>query len=188
MFTFEPIETERLIIRQYRADDLPEVHKLTSDPEVMQFIPCGALSHETISKAFPFIQERKEAEQLTGSHGELPGKLAIQLTSSPRAIGYVDLGYLPHVKEELPEIGYGLQREFWGSGYATEAAQALLEYGFDKCQLRVIVIAVHPDNLRSVRIAKKLGLTYRRTVPWPKVEVNDIYSIIKDEHYTRQGN
>jgi ribosomal-protein-alanine N-acetyltransferase len=188
MFTFDPVETERLTIRQYTADDLPEVHKLTSDPEVMEFIPCGALSYDIISKAFPLVLERKGDELLTGSQGELPGKLAVQLKASPQAIGYVSFTYLPHVDSEMPEVGYGLQRAFWGNGYATEAARAMFEYGFAHLQLPEIFIAAHPDNVRCLRIIQKLGLTFCKRVPWPKVVVNDIYSMTKQDYETLKRN
>lgn len=62
------------------------------------------------------------------------------------------------------ELGWGLSREHWGSGYATEAALALRNWGFEKHGLTRIISLIQPENQRSVRVAEKLGERYERDV------------------------
>ena len=66
------------------------------------------------------------------------------------------------------EVGWRLRRDAWGHGYATEAGRAGLAYGFGTLGLREIVSLIHPHNLRSAAVARRLGLELRERVPHPQ--------------------
>jgi RimJ/RimL family protein N-acetyltransferase len=77
-------------------------------------------------------------------------------------IGWAGLQYLPELHET--EVGFLLDRPFWGKGYATQAAQASLKFGFDNFDLDHLIALVHPDNLASRRVIEKCGLIYWETL------------------------
>jgi ribosomal-protein-alanine N-acetyltransferase len=77
--------------------------------------------------------------------------------------GWAGLQYLPELNET--EVGFLLDRPFWGKGYATEAAQVSLQYGFEHCNLVHIIALVHPDNFPSRRVINKCGMVYVDSVP-----------------------
>ncbi len=79
------------------------------------------------------------------------------------------LQYLPELDET--EVGFLLDRPFWGKGYATEAALASLHFGFENIQLDHIIALVHPDNLASRRVIQKCGMKYVDTLPLWGIEL-----------------
>jgi len=77
-------------------------------------------------------------------------------------IGWAGLQFLPELDET--EVGFLLDRPFWGKGYATEAALASLEFGFEHFGLDHIIALVHPENLASRRVIEKCGMSYTETL------------------------
>jgi len=78
---------------------------------------------------------------------------------SGRLIGSVAIG-ITSVQHRRGEIGFVFHRDVWSQGYATEAAQQLLQFGFDRLQLRRISATCHPDNHASAHVLEKAGLHY----------------------------
>lgn len=141
------LETERLLLRPLGCDDLDEFAALHTDPEVTRFIR-------------PF--DRSEAEErLRLDEREWRqrghGLLAIVNRESGDFIGRAGLKYWPQFDET--ELGWVLRRDAWGRGYATEAARACLEWGFSEFELPYLTAMISPGNLRSIRVAERLGLT-----------------------------
>lgn len=77
-------------------------------------------------------------------------------------IGWAGLQYLPELEET--EVGYLLDRPFWGKGLATETARGSIQYGFERCNLDHIIALVHPENYASRRVIEKRGMTYVETI------------------------
>lgn len=75
------------------------------------------------------------------------------------------------------ELAYGLEKSAWGRGYASEAAEAVLRYGFDTLRLDVVTAAVNPENAASERILIKLGMSKTGQLPWPGQGLVDRYEI-----------
>ena len=71
--------------------------------------------------------------------------------------------FLPELNET--EVGYLLDKPFWGKGYATEAARASLQFGFDRFDFSQLIALVHPENNASRRVLEKCGMTYVETIP-----------------------
>ena len=85
---------------------------------------------------------------------------AVEIKNGTPFIGFVGLNrtqWLAHITD-APEIGWRLGAQHWGNGYATEAAQAALAYGFTTVGLNEIVSCTIPRNVRSVRVMQKIGL------------------------------
>ena len=97
-------------------------------------------------------------------------------------MGYCRLGYLDSIPEDWVELGFCLAKQHWGYGYATEAAKAMLAFGFQNLNLPEIHIVTHPDNDRASAVAKRLGMTLRGKVDWPNQPKNNVYSVKYEEY------
>ena len=144
-------ETDRLYLRQWIEADRAPFSKLNADPRVMEFYPN--LLDRTASDA---MVDRLQA--LISDRGW--GLWAVELKADKQFIGYVGL-HVP--KYDLPcspcvEIGWRLACEYWGKGYATEAARSVLEVGFDRLNLPEIVSFTATINRRSRAVMERLGM------------------------------
>jgi ribosomal-protein-alanine N-acetyltransferase len=154
MFKTIHIETERLLIRPFTLADLPAFHAMVSHPEVMAFLPEDIMSLEEAKGILSWLIEsyavntREAIRKFT---------VAVVHRNSGKIIGWVGLGPLEFEPTEI-ELSYGISQEHWGNGFATEAALAMLEYGFDVVGLERIVAVTHPENIASVRVLEKIGM------------------------------
>ncbi len=144
------LETERLIIRPYVAEDLEALLSLFNDKEVTRFL------------LLPLPQTRQETEkfleQIVESYGtDAPTfALAITLKEDGRHVGSCGLNPL---EDELGVQYYcTLSSECWGKGFATEAISTLFEYAFTDLGLERIVASINPENIASLKLAKRLGM------------------------------
>ena len=146
------LRTERLILREWRDEDLPLFAALNSDPEVMEFLP-KLLSREESDERVRSIREHFDL------HGF--GLWAIEVRGAESFVGFVGLSVPKFEQPFTPcvEIGWRLTRAAWGKGYATEAAQCTLEFGFTQLGLKEIVSFTVPANQRSRRVMERLGMT-----------------------------
>ena len=158
----EKIETARLVLRRPIASDLEPLVSINADPEVMRHIGDGRTRsrEQTEAGLERAITEWREREF---------GMFSVELADTGTYIGWVALAVPAYLPEVLPavEIGWRLDRRQWGHGYATEAAQAVLRYGFEDCTLERIVSIRDVTNEASRRVMEKLGLrfVFEATVP-----------------------
>jgi RimJ/RimL family protein N-acetyltransferase len=144
------IETERLRLRPMDMDDLDAFVALHAEPEVTRFIrPLDrAAAEERL--------HRDESEWRQRNHG----LLAILDRSDGAFLGRCGLKYWPQFDET--ELGWALRREAWGHGYATEAGRTCIEWGFAELDAPYLTAMVNPENVRSIRVAERLGLAPMR--------------------------
>jgi ribosomal-protein-alanine N-acetyltransferase len=143
------LSTARLSLRRYTMVDLPELHRLNSDAEVMRYL--GGPTREADTR-------RMLETRILTYYDTHPG-LGVWRTierASGRCIGFHLLNHIQG--ESLIQVGYRLFREFWGQGYATEMSVALLRYGFAQLGLPTLTANAHPDNLGSQQVLLKSGL------------------------------
>jgi len=162
------LETERLLLRKFEAEDWKAVHACTEDPEVTRFVSWGPPTEQTSQEA---IGRLSQTEQ--GTDGEY--WFAIVLTAEGNVIGYCNLKVRSEKNRE-GEIEYGLHRNHWGNGYATEASKAMLEFGFSQIDLHRITGTCQPQNERSRRVLEKLGMRqegFLREHKWGKGKWHD---------------
>ena len=145
------LETNRLKMRQWKDSDRPFFAALNADPVVMEYFPAVLEASESNAMA-------KTIQQLISRRGW--GFWAVEEKKSRAFIGVVGL----HVPiAELPfspcvEIGWRLAREFWGKGYATEAAAAALHVAFRQLDLREVFAFTPIDNARSRAVMERLHM------------------------------
>ncbi len=145
------IETERLMLRDWHDNDLEAFTAINQDPKVLAFLP-GPWTKE-------MCQDRmKLFNDLLKEHGFT--WWAVELKQTGQLVGAVGLITPPWEAHFTPcvEIGWRLGYQYWGQGYATEAAQAVLRYGFEKCGLKEIVSFTVPKNKASIRVMEKIGM------------------------------
>ncbi len=148
-----PLATERLVIRPYREGDATALHEVFGSPEVMKWTPSppskdAAETAQRLARTMAFT-----ARQPPGL-----GLWALELKDSAEFLGQVGLFPVEGKGPEV-EVAYELAPRVWGHGYATEAARALIDYGFGELRLERIVALILPDNARSRNVASKCGLT-----------------------------
>jgi [ribosomal protein S5]-alanine N-acetyltransferase len=144
-------ETDRLLIRDFVEEDWSAVYEWCSHPEAMRFVLAGGAWTEERSRTYV---ERSIAEACQEPRTNFA--LAILLQEEQRLIGGCRLSVISAEHRE-GHIGYGLDRRFWGQGYATEAVQALLSCGFDTLGLHRISSDAIAENVASWRVRRRLG-------------------------------
>ncbi|BDM74363.1 acetyltransferase (plasmid) [Streptomyces nigrescens] len=141
------ITTPRLRLRPLTEADTDWWVRLHADDEVNRFV--GGYSREQAAARLRDIQQQWT---LRGH-----GLCAVELTSSGEAIGRCGLNWWEQFGET--EIGWTFARHHWGNGYATEAAQAVLTWGFGTLELAQITAMIHHGNTASAVVARRLGFT-----------------------------
>lgn len=149
-------ETDRLIIRYLRAEDLDDLFEICGDPEIMRYVgDSRPLTRELTER---WIEKSQENYRKYGF-----GCFAVTAKEDGRLIGYC--GLVNPTSDSVAEIIYGFRKQHWGRGLASEAAKAMLEFGLRQCGLRRVIATIDPDNHASIRIVEKWGMKYqeRRT-------------------------
>ncbi|MFM2484323.1 GNAT family N-acetyltransferase [Celerinatantimonas yamalensis] len=147
------METQRLVLRQWRRDDYAHYAKLNADQQVMRYFPT------TLSKQQSNLQAQR-IQHLIAENGW--GFWAVELKSTGQFIGFVGL----HRQAEdsgIPnapfvEIGWRLAAEFWGEGYAPEAAEKALEFAFNTLAVPCVYAFTALANIPSQRVMEKIGM------------------------------
>lgn len=157
------IETERLLLRQWKATDLSTYISLNQDKEVMQYFP-SLLSEEKTRQHIDVIQ--KDIEQ------DGYGLFALERKDTHSFIGFTGFAHPKFEADFTPciEIGWRLARDQWGMGFATEAAKACLAYGFRTLQFSAIHSFTSVLNTRSEQVMKKIGMQKNGEFDHPLLE------------------
>lgn len=146
------LETERLLLREMKQDDLPALQGILQDEETM-YAYNGAFD-EAETQAWLDRQLSRYAQ-----YGF--GLWAVVLKESGGMIGQCGLTMQPWRGDEVLEVGYLFNRAFWHHGYATEAARGCMEYAFDRLGAREVCSIIRETNLPSRRVAERNGMTVR---------------------------
>lgn len=145
------LRTSRLLLRQWQDVDYAPFARINADPQVMQFM-LGCLDEKASNAS------ADKFRQLIEEHGW--GMWAVEHQATATFIGFVGLYQTRAAVPCLPcvEIGWRLASEHWGKGYATEAARAVLHFGFTTLQLPEIVAFTAVINQRSQAVMERLGM------------------------------
>jgi ribosomal-protein-alanine N-acetyltransferase len=152
---FPALETEHLTLRPLAAADADVLLRIYQTEGVLRYFP--ATPSPTLEKMARFVagQQAHWEKYGYGNWGILPH-------GEQHIIGWVGLQYLPELNET--EVGFLLDRPYWGQGYATEAARASLQFGFEQFNFDHMIALVHPENLASRRVIEKCAMTYVETI------------------------
>lgn len=150
----DKIETDRLWLRAFTADDLDELHDVRSRPDVNRYLYGEALSRDEVKAK---LDERiTRMSRLAGPGGSL--MLAVVRKDTGAMIGDVVLNWLLPGEYKQAEIGYVLHPDHYGHGFATEAARPLLRIAFEELKVHRVVGRLDGRNAASARVLTKLGM------------------------------
>jgi [ribosomal protein S5]-alanine N-acetyltransferase len=148
------LETERLILREFVQEDLDEyAARIFADADVMRYLPRrDEKPRDRAERTINFFNDH---------HAEYGfGPWAVIENKSGELMGHCGLSYIAEVDET--EVMYALAKKFWGKGFATEAAQASVDFGFREIRLdRIIALAMH-DNIASRRVMEHCGMHHEK--------------------------
>ena len=150
----QSLTTNRLNLRRWKAEDVDPYAEICADPEVMRWIGSGAV--RTRAECVAAIES---FERFWDDYGF--GLFAVELQENRTLIGFGGFAipdFLPQVMPSI-EIGWRLARDAWGNGYATEAARACLEFGFEDRSIDRVVSIHQVGNDASGRIMEKIGMS-----------------------------
>jgi ribosomal-protein-alanine N-acetyltransferase len=149
------LETPRLLLRPLTLADAPAFFAYASDPDVARTTTWEP--HASLADTRAFIRFARNHY----AAGE-PGPWGLVLRADERVIGTCGLALAAH--HCRGELGYALARDCWGQGLATEAAAAVVRYGFEALRLHRVEARCLVDNHASERVMQKLGMTYEGTL------------------------
>jgi ribosomal-protein-alanine N-acetyltransferase len=151
------LETKRLFLRRQVMEDLDALWALYCNPEITKHIPDAPKT---------YAEAKKELEWFMNGHPKRP-ELGLWATIHKETGQFIGrCGLLPWTidGQQEVEIAYSLAQDYWGQGLATEAAQGILLYGFEKLHLSRLVCLIDPANIASQRVAEKLGMILEKKV------------------------
>jgi ribosomal-protein-alanine N-acetyltransferase len=167
------IETLRLQLRHFALEDLDDLFRIYSNPEVSRYISKGARTKdETKAALINIIKHWK--------HGF--GMWAVVHKQSSKMIGRCGLCFLDNTPEV--ELGYALDKLYWNQGLATEASLVSLQYGFEQVGLERIVAIARPENIASQRVMQKVGMKYEKNARYYNSDVV-YYALSQADYYAR---
>ena len=173
------LETARLVLRPFELADAPAVQRLAGD---------WAVAATTLNVPHPY--EDGMAEEWIGTHRAKFERreqvtLAVILRETGGLIGA--MGLVLNLRFERAEVGYWIGKPYWRNGYATEAARAVLKYGFEELKLNRIHATHIARNPASGRVMQKIGMKHegclrQHTRRWDRFDDIMCYAILKDEY------
>lgn len=147
------LETKRLILRPINENDAQNFYEMDSNPKVHIYLGNNPVTsiEQSKSKIEGVLQQYKDFGV---------GRLAMEKKDTGEFIGWSGLKSERELRKEFDyyDLGYRLKEEFWGNGYATEAAIASLDYGFNDLKLKEICAAADVNHIASNTILKKIGM------------------------------
>ena len=176
------ISTERLCLRKWIDSDNEPFIKMNSDPEVMEYFPQSSTRAETLAMI--------NRINLAFDKNDF-GLWAVENKITKEFLGFTGF-MIPQFESFFTpcvEIGWRFKKESWGQGFATEAAKACLDYGFNKLGFNKIVSFTSSLNLKSEKVMQRIGMRYVADFYHPKIEKENklcrhvLYEITIDKKY-----
>ena len=155
------LETERLVLRLFTRDDVQAMFKMNSDPDVIRYAEPEPA--RDLDDAMSRLEEGPFYDYATYGYG----RFAVVWKETGEVIGFCGIKYIKEL--DLPEVGYRFFKEYWGKGIGTEAAQACVEFAREDLGAEKLIALIIPENIGSVRVAEKLGMTRG-----PLIEIYDV--------------
>jgi ribosomal-protein-alanine N-acetyltransferase len=166
------LETDRLVLRRLTLEDIDAMSSFYADPVVRRFFPDGTLTREETLEELEWILDvyyerygyglwatvERQTGDVIGRCGLLPFKVVRATTQAGLALEDPDEQPTPDDRYEV-EVAYLLARERWGQGFATEAATAIVAYGFEHLEVERLISLIDPDNHASASVAGRCGMT-----------------------------
>ncbi len=173
------LQTPRLVLREHQPQDLEALLTYTRDPALYRYE--GVLVP-------PEMETRAYLQRALDAQTEMPRRyylFAITIRPHDRPVGRIKLK-LNNLAGHEWEIGWGLQRECWGQGYASEAAREVLRFAFEELNAHRVIAFCNANNLASARVMQKIGMQQdgclREALWWNESWADElVYSILERE-------
>jgi ribosomal-protein-alanine N-acetyltransferase len=149
------LQTGKLTLCPLQPADAVVLHRVYQSEGVLRYFPNPEPPPLERVQRFIAGQQAHWEKYGYGNWGILP-------EGEKEIVGWVGLQFLPELNET--EVGFILDRPFWGKGYATAAARASLDFGFEHFKPDHLIALVHPDNLASRRVIEKCCMIYVETL------------------------
>ena len=175
-FNLPLIETERLRLRMFEARDLDSAWRLFNDPEVQKYL--SPENRRTRQQLKIILRNSVEYWKHRGF-----ALWCVEEKSRNSMCGYCGFQYLDTTS--AVEIVFAFDKNFWGKGFATEAANAALKFGFEQLKLEKIFAATHPENTSSRRVLEKIGMVFEERATYYGIETAT-YSIANGNFKPRE--
>ena len=169
------IESGRVYLRDLNENDVDMLFELHNNKETMKFMPYNSISYERA------VNDVKDYASVSVTQPGF-GIWATVLKETDEVIGWTCLKRLPNIEEV--EIGYRYFPKYWNKGYCTEICRELLRYGFEDLNLNEIMAIIRPENIASICVAEKLGMSYIKNVSHFGMDLKE-YMITKESYNNR---
>lgn len=178
------IETERLIIKPYLKEDLIECFNLMQDKELFNYLDMEFMTFEEYKGLFDWLILSYEK----GFDEDFKYSFNITLKEGGKHIGWCGVGGV-NFDRSHKEIYYLIGRDYWGKGYAKEAAKGMLEYSFNVIQLNEVVAMCKNENIASKKVIEYMGLRYEKEIGGLPEEFNfyngELYFSLKRDEFVK---
>src|SRR5881398_3079079 len=165
------LETERLILRSFREEDVNVMARLFANPDFMRF-SLGVFIERAQTVAF--------IEKVMGwERAGMPSQFAVVPRGEHAIVGYCGFFHHAEVPGEI-EIGYRLHPDYWNRGLITEAARTVRDHGFADLKLPRVISLIHPENIPSRRVAEKNGMKVEKEITFRGFPTL-VYAIIREQ-------
>ena len=153
------VETERLVLREMTTADAPLMLALLNEPAFIDFVADRGV--RTTQQAAAYI-----AEKILPSYAQFGfGFYVVEVKESGTPIGMC--GLIKRETMDDVDIGFSILERYWGHGYATEAAAAVMKYALTTHRLSRVVAVTAPENFRSMAVLEKIGLRFEKMITLP---------------------
>lgn len=155
------IETDRFILREFRATDVDDLFEMDADPEVHAYLGNNPVkSKEEVEEGIEYVRRQYKDYGI--------GRWMIEDKQTGEGLGWSGLKYETSDIDQSKyyDLGYRLKRKHWGKGIAYETSEMAIEFGFDNLNLKKISAAAHKENGASNRVLEKLGFTQTQEFFW----------------------
>ena len=151
------VESERLRLREHTVADREAMQAWTTDAEVVRYLPFGPLSGDDLDSYLEQLMAAAEEPE------RMSFDFVVEVVDTGAAVGAVSLG-IESVLHRRAELGFVIRRADWGRGYASEAAGAVVDFGFDHLGLHRIWAVCVVGNQGSVRVLERVGMVREGTL------------------------
>lgn len=167
IFCFGGIGTDRLHLRSWLDEDVKTIYEMIQDTAVSYY-----LKHVRLDE-YPVLQKMAESANKSIEENGY-GYFVCELKDTGEIIGLVGLNYIHLDDSHFPcyTVSWILGKKYWKKGYATEAAQRLIVFGFENCQMSRICACTAMGNISSKRVMERIGMQLVDTFNFPGIEVS----------------
>lgn len=167
-------KTDNLVFERPAESDFNRFLEINSDPENNLYNPHGAMNFENARSTFDNILQHWEKNNF--------GVWKINEIGNPDfAIGFGGLSHRKYGDELKLNLGYRLDKNYWGKGYATQLAKSAIDYAFTGLKFDEVYALVRPNNLASIRVLEKCKMElFDSLADVPNEESSLIYRIVND--------